>query len=108
MSVELFPPTRAEATARLAAFLPHAGTSYAKLRNHDPGPDAPSHVSRLSPYVRHRVLTEAELVRAAVDRHGEGPAEKFIQEVFWRTYWKGWLELRPGVWDAYCAAREAA
>eukprot|EP00873_Tetraselmis_striata_P013463 jgi/Tetstr1/433727/TSEL_022946.t1 len=62
----------------------------------------------LSPYVRHRVVTEAELVRAAVDRHGEGPAEKFIQEVFWRTYWKGWLELRPGVWDDYCAAREAA
>lgn len=108
MILNLFPPTRAEATARLAAFLPHAGKSYAKLRNHDPGPDAPAHVSRLSPYVRHRVLTEAELVRAAVDRHGEGPAEKFIQEVFWRTYWKGWLELRPGVWDDYCAAREAA
>ncbi|WP_425088583.1 FAD-binding domain-containing protein [Stappia sp.] len=106
MNVRLFPPTRAEATARLAAFLPHAGKSYAKLRNHDPGRDVPSHVSRLSPYVRHRVLTEAELVRAAVDRHGEGPAEKFIQEVFWRTYWKGWLELRPGVWDAYCAARD--
>lgn len=108
MSLNLFPPTRAEATARLAAFLPHAGKAYAKLRNHDPGPDAPSHVSRLSPYVRHRVVTEAELVRAAVDRHGEGPAEKFIQEVFWRTYWKGWLELRPGIWDDYCAARDAA
>ncbi|SDT89418.1 FAD-binding domain-containing protein [Stappia sp. ES.058] len=108
MNARLFPPTRAEATARLAAFLPHAGKTYAKLRNHDPGPDAPSHVSRLSPYVRHRVLTEAELVRAAVDRHGEGPAEKFIQEVFWRTYWKGWLELRPGVWDAYCEDRDTA
>ncbi|WP_029058401.1 FAD-binding domain-containing protein [Stappia stellulata] len=106
MSKTTFPASRAEATARLAAFLPHAGKDYARLRNHDPGPDAPSHVSKLSPYVRHRVLTEAELVRAAVDRHGEGRAEKFIQEVFWRTYWKSWLELRPGVWDAYCAARD--
>ena len=27
--------------------------------------------------------------------------EKFIQEVLWRTYWKGWLELRPNVWTDY-------
>ena len=27
--------------------------------------------------------------------------EKFIQEVLWRTYWKGWLELRPNVWSDY-------
>ena len=25
-------------------------------------------------------------------------AEKFIQEVFWRIYWRGWLEHRPAVW----------
>ncbi|MFZ0434384.1 MAG: FAD-binding domain-containing protein [Chthoniobacterales bacterium] len=24
-----------------------------------------------------------------------------MQEVFWRTYWKGWLELRPDVWKNY-------
>ena len=27
--------------------------------------------------------------------------EKFIQEVLWRVYWKGWLELRPNVWTDY-------
>ena len=27
--------------------------------------------------------------------------EKFIQEVFWRTYWKGWLEGRSKVWENY-------
>jgi len=27
--------------------------------------------------------------------------EKFIQEVLWRVYWKGWLELRPNVWSDY-------
>ena len=27
--------------------------------------------------------------------------EKFIQEVMWRTYWKGWLEMRPKVWQDY-------
>jgi deoxyribodipyrimidine photo-lyase len=24
-----------------------------------------------------------------------------VQEVYWRTYWKGWLEMRPGVWADY-------
>jgi hypothetical protein len=27
--------------------------------------------------------------------------EKFIQEILWRVYWKGWLELRPNVWSDY-------
>ncbi|WP_048862204.1 FAD-binding domain-containing protein, partial [Acidisphaera rubrifaciens] len=26
-----------------------------------------------------------------------------VQQVFWRTYWKGWLESRPVVWAAYRA-----
>jgi deoxyribodipyrimidine photo-lyase len=24
--------------------------------------------------------------------------EKWLQEVCWRRYWKGWLEMRPNVW----------
>jgi deoxyribodipyrimidine photo-lyase len=28
-------------------------------------------------------------------------AEKFIQEVVWRTYWKGALHLNPGIWHSY-------
>jgi deoxyribodipyrimidine photo-lyase len=35
--------------------------------------------------------------------HGAQTAEKFIQEVLWRTYWKGWLEQRPSVWHDYTA-----
>ena len=27
--------------------------------------------------------------------------DKFIDEVFWRIYWRGWLELRPQVWKNY-------
>ena len=27
--------------------------------------------------------------------------EKYIQEIFWRVYWKGWLELRPQVWTDF-------
>ncbi|MEM9576611.1 MAG: FAD-binding domain-containing protein [Pseudomonadota bacterium] len=94
-------PTRTAALERLSAFLPDAGKTYAARRNYDLGPGRHTHVSQLSPYLRCRLLTEEEVVTAVVARHGQGAAEKFIQEVFWRTYWKGWLALRPAVWDQY-------
>jgi len=100
--------SRAAALARLAAFAPRMGQAYAAGRNHDPGPGARRDVSGLSPHIRHRLLTEQEVVAAALARHGPEAAGKFIQEVFWRTYWKGWLEQRPAVWDRYCAGRDAA
>lgn len=39
--------------------------------------------------------------------HPFSVAEKFVQELMWRTYWKGWLELRPGVWTRYLAQLES-
>lgn len=103
-----FPVTRAAALARLDAFLPRAGADYARLRNFDRGAGQHQHVSRLSAALRRRVLSEAEVVRAVLDRHGLRAAEKFISEVFWRSYWKGWLEQRPAVWQGYLSALEQA
>ena len=77
------------------------GRSYAARRNYDLGPGCHKHVSMFSPYVRHRVLAEQALVQAAIGTHGYPAAEKFVQEVFWRTYWKGWLERRPEIWARY-------
>ena len=37
----------------------------------------------------------------ALEHHGPEGAEKFIQEVIWRGYFKGWLERRPGIWASY-------
>jgi deoxyribodipyrimidine photo-lyase len=96
-------PTRSDGLARLAAFTPLMGRAYADGRNHDPGPGKPRLVSALSPYIRHRLITEQEVVAAAIAAHGAEVADKFIQEVFWRSYWKGWLAQRPAVWDAYRA-----
>ncbi|ESW61798.1 MAG: DNA photolyase [Rhodobacter sp. CACIA14H1] len=99
------PATRAAATARLAAFLPRAGLPYAARRNEDlPGHP---HVSGLSPYIRHRLLTEAEVIDATLRAHPQG-ADKFLAEVWWRTYWKGWLERRPAIWSAYRQGLTAA
>ena len=100
-----FEPTRASALDRLASFVPTAGRDYAAGRNTDLGPTAPSAVSRLSPYLRYRILTEYEVVAAVLDRHSLAAAEKFAQEVLWRTYWKGWLEMRPSVWTRFTAER---
>ena len=104
----MFPPTREAALERLARFVPRAGRDYAQGRNLDSGPGRPGAVSQLSPYLRHRVITEAEVVEAVLARHGPAEAEKFIQEVVWRTYWKGWLEMRPAVWTRFLEARDRA
>jgi deoxyribodipyrimidine photo-lyase len=93
-------PTRDAGLARLAAFAPLMGRAYAERRNADPGPGRRT-VSGLSAHVRHRLVTERELAEAALAAHGPEAAAKFLDEVAWRTYWKGWLELRPAVWNAY-------
>ena len=82
-------------------FVPLAGRDYAARRNYDLGPSQRLNVSMLSPWVRHRLLSEQEVVNTVLATHDLRTAEKFIQEVCWRTYWKGWLEMRPGVWTAY-------
>ncbi len=102
-----FTPTRSAGLARLNDFAPRAGRIYADGRNADHGPNARSNVSVLSPYIRHRLITEEEVVAAVLARHSGAVAEKFVQEVLWRTYWKGWLEMRPDVWSRFVTERDA-
>lgn len=92
------PSSRAAALDQLADFLPKAPL-YARDRNHvQPGHAA---VSRLSPAIRHRLISEDEVAAAVLGKHAAGRIEKFVQEVYWRRYWKGWLSLRPQVWRDY-------
>ena len=101
MVSDVFPASRNAALARLAQFIPGAGQNYAFGRNTDMGPEQPSAVSKLSPYLRYRMITEQEVVQAVLEQHSLAAAEKFIQEILWRTYWKGWLEMRPSVWTQF-------
>ena len=96
-----FTPSRHAALQRLTAFLPNAGSKYADKRNFDFGPDNRTNISALSPHIRHRLISEHEVCAAVLKTFAPSTAEKFIQEVFWRTYWKGWLEMRPAVWQRY-------
>ena len=77
--------SRAAGLKRLADFVPRAGADYRKWRNHDLGPDRRGNVSGLSPYISHRLIREREVTAAVLGRHGFREAEKFLQEVCWRT-----------------------
>ncbi len=96
-----FVPTRAAGLARLEAFLPRAAKHYATRRNYALGPSDCSTVSALSPWIRHRLISEEEVLEHTIARHGLEAAMAFIQEVFWRSYFKGWLEQHPSVWKSY-------
>ena len=98
--------TRAEGEKIMAAFAPRMGRRYANGRNTDHGPGAHQAVSVLSPYIRHRLVLESDAVAAALAAHGPEEAEKFVQEVIWRGYFKGWLERHPQVWDSYRSGLE--
>ena len=89
--------------AELNRFLAQNLRQYSRLRNFDFGPDKRHNVSLLSKYISHRVIDEYDVIRATLGASTYERAEKFIQEVFWRVYWKGWLEHRPTVWSDFVA-----
>ena len=102
-SVAAFPDTRKDALRRLAEFSQKV-SRYSRERNYV----VPGHtnVSRLSPAVRHRLITETEVAEAVLKRYSFSTVEKFLQEIYWRRYWKSWLAMRPQVWTEYLAEIE--
>lgn len=103
-----FEPTRQAGLARLSAFAPRTGQHYAAQRNYDFGPENRSTVSALSPWIKHRLITEYDVLTQTLARHSVSASMKFVQEVFWRGYFKGWLEQHPSVWRAYQTGLTAA
>ena len=97
----IFEASRAKAIDKLNIFIENNLSEYSKLRNFDFGPDNRSNISCLSPYITHGVINELEVIDKSLKKFSFAKNEKFIQEVLWRTYWKGWLELRPNVWSDY-------
>ena len=96
-----FEASKAAALNRLNNFVEKNLSEYSKLRNFDFGPEKRTNISGLSPYITHGVINEKEVIEKSLSKFSFSKNEKFIQEVLWRTYWKGWLELRPNVWTDY-------
>lgn len=95
---------RRVALDRLADVTARSGSVYAANRNTDAGPQGEATTTMLSPYLRRRLLLEQEVVEAALGAHGPQGAGKFIDEVFWRSYFKGHLETHPSAWTGYIDA----
>lgn len=94
-------PTREAGLERLSSFVPFAGRKYSTDRNFDLGQGTRSNISCLSPWIKHRLLEETEVLHSVSKAHSFHAAEKFIQEVFWRGYFKGWLQHNPAVWHRF-------
>ena len=96
-----FEISRDGALKKLDNFINAELPNYNFKRNFDLGPDDKSNVSCLSPYISHRLITEYEVAKIVLAKFPYQKVEKYIQEIFWRVYWKGWLELRPQVWSDF-------
>ena len=90
-----------KAIKKLDDFINHDLPQYSRDRNYDFGTTRRNNVSMLSKYISHRIINEYSVVKRSLDRYKFNKIEKYIQEVFWRIYWKGWLEHRPKVWNDY-------
>ena len=96
-----FEISREGALDQLDNFIKTELSSYSLKRNFDLGPNDKSNVSCLSPYISHRLITEYEVTKKVLSKFQYQKVEKYVQEIFWRVYWKGWLELRPQVWSDF-------
>ncbi|MDC3091373.1 hypothetical protein OA848_03180, partial [Rickettsiales bacterium] len=89
------------ANFELENFLNKSVLNYSKFRNYDYGPSNRGNTSNLSKYISHRILNEYQIVKKTLNQFKLNNVEKFIQEIFWRVYWKGWLENRQMVWNDF-------
>ena len=96
-----FVTSRSAALDKLEKYIENNISNYNTKRNFDFGVNDRSNVSCLSPYITHRLINEYETTKLVLKKYPFQKVEKFIQEIFWRVYWKGWLELRPKVWTDF-------
>jgi deoxyribodipyrimidine photolyase len=86
---------------KLNYFLSKNITNYENNRNFDFGPENHKVVSCLSPYITHRILLEYDIIKKVLSANTRKNSEKFVQEILWRIYWRGWLETHPEVWTDF-------
>ncbi len=93
------------AEKQLILYLPKAGKYYESNRNYSEDRSNNKTTSLLSPFIRYRLISEENVLKKVLEKHELRDCEKFVQEIFWRTYWKGWLEHRPSVYSDYLENR---
>ena len=95
-----FPTKTSEIKEKFNKYINTNLIDYSSKRNFDLGPPH-TNVSTLSPYIGRRLISETDILNIAFQKFKLIKIEKFVQEIFWRTYWRGWLELHPIIWNEY-------
>ena len=93
------------AEKQLSYYLPKAGKYYELNRNYSEDSSGNKTTSLLSPFIRYRLISEENVLKKILEKYELRDCEKFVQEIYWRTYWKGWLEHRPSVYSDYLEDR---
>ena len=93
--------SKKNATDLVKSFINEKAQMYGSLRNFDFGSMEKNFVSGLSPAISHRLITEHHFVREILKIYPIKKVEKLVQEVCWRTYWKGYLEHHKSIWINY-------
>ena len=91
--LDIFPPTRDAALARIAAVRP---ADYARSRNAIEGA-----VTQLSPYITQGFVSLPEVLAGVAARHRLDVQHKFVFELGWREYFRHvWQHLDNGILES--------
>ena len=90
--------SREDAYKALVEWIPNARSQYASSRNYDIGKNT---TSRLSSFISSGLLSEEDIIQCANDIGIPSKNNKYLEEIFWRIYFRGYLENRPSIWNSY-------
>ena len=93
-----FPTNNHNIIKNLDFFCTKAIKNYSSKRNFVLGPPH-KNVSKLSPYIRRRFITEEQIIKKVNLNKSNIKIDEFITQLFWRTYFRGWLETHPWVYE---------
>ena len=95
-----FPSNNQKISKKLDFFCNETIKSYSSKRNFVEPPNH-NNVSKLSPYIRRRYITEKQILKKIIKHKSDIKINEFVKQLFWRTYFKGWLETHPWVYKQY-------
>ena len=84
---------------KMTDWMPNAASSYQSSRNYDL--DGKQTTSRLSESISVGILSEMDVIDCAKRFNISMKNNKFIEEIFWRVYFRGYFETHPSVWTHY-------
>ena len=87
------------AISSLEEWIPKSTSYYRSKRNYDI--DDEQTTSRLSASISSGVISETDVLTKVHDSGISMHNNKFIEEIFWRIYFRGYFETHPEIWNNY-------